>query len=119
MLIQYAGASRHEARIHHSYDAGPGPPRCAGRNRLPAARAIKTQIYSIANTDLCLVATAEITLGGTLRDMILEESALPLRLAGISHCFRTEAGAHGKATRGIYRVHQFTKVELFAFTRPT
>lgn len=81
-------------------------------------RGNETQIYSIANTDLCLVATAEITLGGTLRDQILDESALPLRLAGISHCFRTEAGAHGKATRGIYRVHQFTKVELFAFTAP-
>ena len=81
-------------------------------------RGNETQIYSIANTDLCLVATAEITLGGTLRDQILEESTLPVKMAGISHCFRTEAGAHGKATRGIYRVHQFTKVELFAFTAP-
>lgn len=81
-------------------------------------RGNETQIYSIAGTDLCLVATAEITLGGTLRDQILDEADLPLRLAGISHCFRTEAGAHGKATRGIYRVHQFTKVELFAFTAP-
>jgi seryl-tRNA synthetase len=81
-------------------------------------RGNETQIYSIANTDLCLVATAEITLGGTLKDQILDESSLPLRYAGISHCFRTEAGAHGKATRGIYRVHQFTKVEMFAFTAP-
>lgn len=81
-------------------------------------RGTETQIYSIADTDLCLVATAEITLGGTLKDQILDESVLPLKLAGISHCFRTEAGAHGKATRGIYRVHQFTKVEMFAFTAP-
>lgn len=81
-------------------------------------RGSETQIYSIADSDLCLVATAEITLGGTLRDQILDEAKLPLRMAGISHCFRTEAGAHGKATRGIYRVHQFTKVEMFAFTAP-
>lgn len=81
-------------------------------------RGTETQIYSIADTDLCLVATAEITLGGTLKDQILDEAVLPLKLAGISHCFRTEAGAHGKATRGIYRVHQFTKVEMFAFTAP-
>jgi seryl-tRNA synthetase len=81
-------------------------------------RGNETQIYSIANTDLCLVATAEITLGGTLQDQIIDVSRLPLRLAGISHCFRTEAGAHGKATRGIYRVHQFTKVEMFGFTAP-
>lgn len=81
-------------------------------------RGNETQIYSIAGTDLCLVATAEITLGGTLKDHILEASQLPIRMAGISHCFRTEAGAHGKATRGIYRVHQFTKIEMFGFTAP-
>jgi seryl-tRNA synthetase len=81
-------------------------------------RGDETQIYSIANSDLCLVATAEITLGGTQRDQIANLADLPLKIAGISHCFRTEAGAHGKATRGIYRVHQFTKVELFAFTAP-
>lgn len=81
-------------------------------------RGNETQIYSVANSDLCLVATAEITLGGTQKDQTVNVSDLPLKLAGISHCFRTEAGAHGKATRGIYRVHQFTKVELFAFTAP-
>lgn len=81
-------------------------------------RGNETQIYSIAGTDLCLVATAEITLGGTLKDQILDASQLPIKVAGISHCFRTEAGAHGKATRGIYRVHQFTKIEMFAFTAP-
>lgn len=81
-------------------------------------RGDETQIYSIAGTDLSLVATAEITLGGILKDQIIESSQLPIKMAGISHCFRTEAGAHGKATRGIYRVHQFTKVEMFAFTAP-
>ena len=81
-------------------------------------RGNETQIYSIAGTDLCLVATAEIPLGGILRDHIVESSQLPIKFAGISHCFRTEAGAHGKATRGIYRVHQFTKIEMFGFTDP-
>ena len=51
-------------------------------------------------------------------EQIIEAEKLPIKLAGISHCFRTEAGAAGKATRGIYRVHQFTKVEMFAFTLP-
>ena len=68
---------------------------------------------------MSLVATAEITLGGSLKDQIVEHADLPLKMAGLSHCFRTEAGAHGRASRGIYRVHQFTKVEIFAFTAPT
>jgi len=78
-------------------------------------RGESTQIYSVADTDLCLVGTAEITLGGMLADTILEEDQLPLLLAGVSHCFRTEAGSAGQESRGLYRVHQFTKVELFAF----
>ncbi|TCJ18471.1 serine--tRNA ligase [Rubrobacter taiwanensis] len=81
-------------------------------------RGPETQIYSVENTDLSLIATAEITLAGTLAGEIVDESELPIRLAGISHCFRTEAGAHGRASRGLYRVHQFTKVEMFAFTAP-
>jgi seryl-tRNA synthetase len=80
-------------------------------------RGPETQIYSIQGSDLSLVATAEITLGGSLKDQVLDGAKLPILAAGLSHCFRTEAGAHGKATRGIYRVHQFTKVEMFAFTR--
>ncbi|MEW4528032.1 serine--tRNA ligase [Maioricimonas sp. JC845] len=83
-----------------------------------APRGPETQIYSIQGTDLSLVATAEITLGGSLKDEILTADKLPLKMAGISHCFRTEAGGHGKAARGIYRVHQFTKVEMFGFTGP-
>ncbi len=81
-------------------------------------RGPETQIYSIEQSDLSLIATAEITLGGTLADQIVDAEALPIKLCGISHCFRTEAGAHGRATRGLYRVHQFTKVEMFAFTLP-
>lgn len=82
-------------------------------------RGPETQIYSIQDSDLSLVATAEITLGGTLKGELLPIDTLPRLYAGVSHCFRTEAGAHGRATRGIYRVHQFTKVEMFAFTEPS
>ena len=81
-------------------------------------RGPETQIYSIENFDLNLVATAEITLGGMYADQVLEAEDLPLKICGISHCFRTEAGAAGRASRGLYRVHQFTKVEMFAFTTP-
>ncbi|MEM8680854.1 MAG: serine--tRNA ligase [Planctomycetota bacterium] len=81
-------------------------------------RGPETQIYSVNDTDLSLVATAEITLGGWYSGQVLEEEQLPIKLCGISHCYRTEAGAHGRATRGLYRVHQFTKVEMFAFTTP-
>jgi len=81
-------------------------------------RGPESQIYSITGSDLSLVATAEITLGGAFHERIFAPEELPLKLCGISHCFRTEAGAHGRATRGLYRVHQFTKVEMFAFTAP-
>ena len=76
------------------------------------------QVYTIADTDLCLIATAEITLGGMLRDKILDEETLPKKYVGLSHCFRTEAGAPGRDTKGLYRVHQFTKVEMFGFCTP-
>jgi len=81
-------------------------------------RGPETQIYSVENSDLSLIATAEITLGGLYAKEIFEEEQLPIKLCGVSHCYRTEAGAHGKATRGLYRVHQFTKVEMFAYTTP-
>ncbi len=81
-------------------------------------RGPETQIYSIEGSDLGLVATAEITLGGLLAGRTVDAEDLPVKLCGISHCFRTEAGAHGRATRGLYRVHQFTKIEMFAFTLP-
>jgi len=81
-------------------------------------RGPETQIYSIENSELSLVATAEITLGGLYADQTVDADSLPIKLCGVSHCYRTEAGAHGRATRGIYRVHQFTKIEMFAFTLP-
>ena len=81
-------------------------------------RGPETQIYSVEDSDLSMIATAEITLAGQHTDEILDEDRLPLRYAGLSHCFRTEAGSHGRASRGLYRVHQFTKVEMFAFATP-
>lgn len=81
-------------------------------------RGNETQIYSIENTDLSLVATAEITLGGLMAGRVIDAEELPLKFCGTSHCFRTEAGAAGRASRGLYRVHQFTKIEMFAFTLP-
>lgn len=81
-------------------------------------RGPETQIYSVENSDLNLVATAEITLGGMNSGKILEAEDLPMLYCGVSHCYRTEAGSAGRASRGLYRVHQFTKVEMFAFTLP-
>jgi seryl-tRNA synthetase len=82
---------------------------------LPTDRA---QIYEIAGDDLFLVGTSEVSLAGLHVDEILAEQDLPLRYAGFSTCFRREAGAAGKDTRGIFRVHQFDKVEMFAFVHP-
>lgn len=81
-------------------------------------RGPETQIYSVEKTDLNLVGTAEITLGGMMAGQTVNADQLPIRMCGLSHCFRTEAGAAGRATKGLYRVHQFTKVEMFAFTTP-
>lgn len=81
-------------------------------------RGAETQVYSVENTDLCLIGTAEITLGGMHADEVLNETDLPIKYVGLSHCFRTEAGAAGRASKGLYRVHQFTKVEMFAFSTP-
>ena len=81
-------------------------------------RGPETQIYSIENTGLDLIGTSEITLGGLYLDSLVDESELPIRLAGVSHCYRTEAGSAGRESKGLYRVHQFTKVEMFALTRP-
>ena len=82
-------------------------------------RGNETQIYSVEDSDLSLIGTAEITLGGMLADEVLDEAQLPIKFVGLSHCFRTEAGAAGRASKGLYRVHQFTKVEMFAFTAGT
>ena len=76
-------------------------------------RAENTQVYSIENSDLCMAGTAELLLGGVYMDEVVEESQLPIKMAAFSHCFRTEAGAAGAQTRGMYRLHQFSKVEMF------
>lgn len=81
-------------------------------------RGDNTQVYSIEDSDQCLIGTAEIPVGGIHMNSILSDSSLPLKYVAYSHCFRTEAGAAGSATRGLYRVHQFSKVEMFVFCRP-
>ncbi|MFA6285367.1 MAG: serine--tRNA ligase [Parcubacteria group bacterium] len=81
-------------------------------------RGPEQQIYSVENTDLSLVATAEIPMGGYHMDEIIEENNLPLKYVALSHCFRTEAGSYGRHSAGLYRVHQFSKVEMFAYTLP-
>lgn len=78
----------------------------------------EAQTYEIAESDLGLIATAEVTLAALHADEILDEALLPLRYAGYSHCFRQESGSYGKYSKGLYRVHQFTKVEMFAYTVP-
>jgi seryl-tRNA synthetase len=75
-------------------------------------------IYKIQGEDLHLIGTSEHAMAAMHMDEILEGPSLPLRYAGISPCFRKEAGAHGKDTKGIFRVHHFDKVEQFVFTRP-
>jgi seryl-tRNA synthetase len=77
------------------------------------------QIYRLADDELYLVGTSEVALASLHADEILSEDSLPLRYAGFSTCFRREAGAAGKDTRGIFRVHQFDKVEMFAFVEPS
>ncbi len=76
------------------------------------------QIYSVPEDNLYLAGTSEVPLSYLHAGQILEEPALPLRYAGFSTCFRREAGAAGRDTRGIFRVHQFDKVEMFTFVRP-
>ena len=77
------------------------------------------QIYSVAEDDLYLAGTSEVPLASLHADQILDAAELPRRYAGFSTCFRREAGAAGKDTRGIFRVHQFDKVEMFAFVEPS
>ncbi|MEJ5293274.1 MAG: serine--tRNA ligase [Candidatus Methanosuratincola sp.] len=75
-------------------------------------------IYKVEGEDLYLIATAEHALLGLHSDEILDGKSLPLRYCGVSPCFRKEAGAHGRDTKGIFRVHQFEKVEQFIYSRP-
>jgi len=76
------------------------------------------QLFATRDDELYLVGTSEVPLAGLHMDEVLAADELPLRYAGISPCFRREAGAHGKDTRGIFRVHQFEKVELFSLVEP-
>ncbi len=76
------------------------------------------QVYEIAGDDLFLIGTSEVALAGLHRGEHLERDSLPVRYAGFSSCFRREAGTYGKDTRGIFRVHQFDKVEMFSFCDP-
>jgi seryl-tRNA synthetase len=78
----------------------------------------EVNIYGVERDELYLVGTSEVPLAAMRSDEILDADELPLRYAGYSTCFRREAGAAGKDTRGIFRVHQFDKVEMYVFTRP-
>ena len=80
--------------------------------------ATEPNVYELATDDLYLAGTAEIPLGGLHLGELLDADELPLRYVGFSPCFRREAGAAGRDTRGMIRVHQFNKVEQFSFTRP-
>jgi len=81
-------------------------------------RGEESNIYTLEDTGTCLVGTAEITLGGYNSNKILDKDTLPVKMAGFSHCFRKEAGAAGQYSKGLYRVHQFSKVEMFIFCLP-
>lgn len=81
-------------------------------------RGNESNVYCIEDEGTCLVATAEITLGGYHSNEILDKSSLPLMYCGLSHCFRREAGSAGQFSKGLYRVHQFDKVEMFVYSLP-
>ncbi len=87
-----------------------------GTGFLPGDR---DQIYEVPKDELFLVGTSEVALAGLHADEILDAALLPLRYCGFSTCFRREAGAAGRDTRGIFRVHQFDKVEMFSFVDPS
>ncbi len=86
-----------------------------GTGFFPEAR---EQVYEIPRDELYLVGTSEVSLAAYHGDEIFDEGELPVRYAGFSTCFRREAGTYGKDTSGIFRVHQFDKVEMFVFTTP-
>lgn len=81
-------------------------------------RGPESNLYNLVEDNLCLVGTAEITLGGYHSGEILRKEDLPLLYCGLSHCFRKEAGAAGQFSKGLYRVHQFTKLEMFIYCTP-
>jgi len=81
-------------------------------------RGESTQVYNVENSDLSLIGTAEISMGGYHMNEVLDETDLPKKYVAVSHCFRTEAGAYSKFSKGMFRVHQFTKIEMFQYTTP-
>lgn len=81
-------------------------------------RGDEAQTYEIKDDDLGLIATAEVTMAGYHSDEVLDVKELPKKYIAISHCYRKEAGAYGKYSKGLYRVHQFTKLELFIYCKP-
>lgn len=87
--------------------------RCGFQPRDPQGDTQVSQMYHLAHTDLVLSGTAEIPLAGSFANKILSPKDLPAKLIGVGRAFRAEAGARGADTRGLYRVHQFTKLELF------
>ena len=78
----------------------------------------RSQVYEVEDDELFLVGTSEVPLSALHRGEILSADELPRRYLGISPCFRREAGTYGKDTRGIFRVHQFDKVEMFSYADP-
>ena len=89
--------------------------RCTGR---ASCRPTRCNIYRVERDDLYLTGTSEVALAALHMEEILADDDLPLRYAGYSTCFRREAGAAGKDTRGMFRVHQFDKIEMFSFVEP-
>lgn len=81
-------------------------------------RGAESNIYTIEGTGTCLVGTAEITLGGYYSNTIIDKKDLPIKMTGLSHCFRREAGGAGQYSKGLYRVHQFSKLEMFIYCTP-
>lgn len=81
-------------------------------------RGAESNIYTLEGTGTALVGTAEITLGGYYAGKVLEKKDLPIKMTGLSHCFRREAGAAGQYSKGLYRVHQFSKLEMFIYCLP-
>lgn len=77
----------------------------------------EAQTYMIQDSDLGLIATSEVTIAGYHADEVIQNLDQPKLYGGCSHCFRMESGAYGKYSKGLYRVHQFTKVEMFAYTK--
>ncbi len=97
------------------------PPNMLNLKSMEGATDLETfsdTLYKIEGEDLYLISTSEHSIASMLSGEFLEERELPIRVAGISTCYRKEAGAHGKDTKGIFRVHQFTKVEQFVFCKP-